>query len=354
MQCVRLEDLPSPSPGREGWPWTKETASLPEVMSDGRPWPAISVIVPSYNQGQFLEETLRSVLLQGYPNIEVLVLDGGSTDNTLEVIHKYESWMAYWVSAKDRGQSDAVNKGLQKAQGDIIAWINSDDTYPPSTFPKVASAIAAQPTPTIVFGDCNFMDGSSQFLSSSPGRFYSHDALVHYWAPPLRGAHGLSQPSVFFLREMVERIGLLDESLHYAMDYDFWVRMSRYYPFRKIEGALANSRLHTGAKSGTQRMNQLNEYIEVCWRYAGRKRDLRALQMWTAQQLMISRVLAGQNTLRSLLHLLYACLWPMTVLQHKTIGILGIALLGSRRFARLLESARRWSRGKSHAFHEFQ
>lgn len=353
MRCPPLRELPPSPVGREGWPWTKESASLPEVMSDGRPWPAISVIIPSYNQGQFLEETLRSVLLQGYPNVEVLVLDGGSTDNTLEVIQKYESWMTYWVSEKDRGQSDAVNKGLQKAQGDIIAWINSDDTYPPSTFPKVASAIAGQPTPSVVFGDCNFVDESSQFLSSSPGRFYSHDALVHYWAPPLRGAHGLSQPSVFFLREMVEKIGFLDESLHYAMDFDFWVRMSQHYPFQKIEGALANCRLHPSAKSGAQQMNQLNEYIEVCWRYAGRKRDLRALQMWTAQQLMISRVLAGQNALRSLLHLLYACLWPTTVLQHKTIGILGIALLGSRRFEGVLESVRRRSRGKRYAPHEY-
>ena len=119
-RCPQLSELPSSPPGKIGWPWTEESSQLPEKMSDGSPWPRISIVTPSYNQGQFIEETIRSVLLQGYPNVEYIIIDGGSTDNSLEIIKKYEPWLAYWVSEPDRGQSHALNKGIQKATGDIF------------------------------------------------------------------------------------------------------------------------------------------------------------------------------------------------------------------------------------------
>ena len=113
MQCPTLSELPSPPPGKTGWPWTEESRRLSSQTPDGRPWPRISVVTPSFNQGKFIEETIRSVLLQGYPNLEYFVFDGGSTDNSVEIIKKYSPWLTYWVSERDNGQSDAINRGLK-------------------------------------------------------------------------------------------------------------------------------------------------------------------------------------------------------------------------------------------------
>ncbi len=115
MNCPSLSNIPSAISFKEGWPWTAGAILLPESMQDGNPWPKISVVTPSYNQGQFLEETIRSVLLQGYPNLEYIVIDGGSTDNSVEIIKKYDSWLTHWVSEEDRGQCHAINKGFTNA-----------------------------------------------------------------------------------------------------------------------------------------------------------------------------------------------------------------------------------------------
>src|SRR5262245_29806610 len=126
MRCPNLSDLPSPPPNRQGWPWTQEGA--PRL--DGTPgecWPRISIVTPSYNQGRFLEETIRSVLLQGYPDLEYIVIDGGSADDSVEIIRKYERWLSFWVSERDRGQVDAINKGLRRCSGVLRNWLNSDD-----------------------------------------------------------------------------------------------------------------------------------------------------------------------------------------------------------------------------------
>jgi len=121
MRCPTLSGLPPPPNDRVGWPWTEATPPAGETLPDGRPWPKISIVTPSYNQGQFIEETIRSVLLQGYPNLEYLIIDGGSTDGSVEIIRKYEPWLAYWVSERDGGQSEAINKGFRRATGEIVA-----------------------------------------------------------------------------------------------------------------------------------------------------------------------------------------------------------------------------------------
>src|SRR5579885_3553995 len=127
MRCPTLAELPPPPAGKTGWPWTIETPALPASRADGSPWPRISIVTPSYNQGQFIEETIRSVLLQGYPDLEYIVIDGGSTDQSVEIIRKYERWLTYWVSEKDRGQAHAINKGFSSVTGELFNWINSDD-----------------------------------------------------------------------------------------------------------------------------------------------------------------------------------------------------------------------------------
>jgi len=127
MRRPNLSDLPKPPKGKTGWPWTDETEQLPVKMSDGSDWPKISIVTSNYNYGHFIEETIRSVLLQGYPNLEYIIVDGGSTDNSVEIIKKYEPWLTYWVSEKDNGQASAINKGFSNASGEIYSWINSDD-----------------------------------------------------------------------------------------------------------------------------------------------------------------------------------------------------------------------------------
>lgn len=158
MQCPSLNELPLPVADKRGWPWTEESLPLPETMADGKPWPRISIVTPSYNQGRFLEETLRSVLLQGYPDLEYIVIDGGSTDESGEIIRKYEAWLTYWVSERDQGQSDAINKGWRRCTGDIIVWLNSDDGYAPNALCEVARAFQANAFPAMVYGQEIVMD----------------------------------------------------------------------------------------------------------------------------------------------------------------------------------------------------
>ncbi|MBM4042010.1 MAG: glycosyltransferase, partial [Planctomycetes bacterium] len=122
MRCPTLSELPPPPAGKTGWPWTEETPRPPEAMPDGSPWPRVTIVTPSYQQGQFLEETLRSVLLQGYPDLEYIVMDGGSTDASVGLIERYSPWLAHWVSERDRGHPHAVNKGMAQATGHILAF----------------------------------------------------------------------------------------------------------------------------------------------------------------------------------------------------------------------------------------
>jgi len=138
MRCPTLYDLPPPPPGKRGWPWTEASVELPDPMPDGQEWPRVSIVTPSYQQGPFIEETIRSVLLQGYPNLEYIVIDGGSTDETVAILRKYEKWIAYWVSEADKGQSEAINKGFAKASGDLFGWLNSDDVYERCAIPIIA------------------------------------------------------------------------------------------------------------------------------------------------------------------------------------------------------------------------
>ena len=130
MQSPRCHDLPSLPAGKAGWPWTKESQRKSVASGDGMPpLPRLSVVTPCYNQESFIEETIRSVLLQGYPDLEYIIIDGGSTDGTLDVIQKYEPWLTHWESKPDRGQSHAINKGWKLATGEMVGWLNSDDIY---------------------------------------------------------------------------------------------------------------------------------------------------------------------------------------------------------------------------------
>ena len=226
MQCPTLSELPTPAPGKTGWPWTEESRRLPSQTAEGHPWPRISVVTPSFNQGDFIEETIRSILLQGYPNLEYIVMDGGSTDNSVEIIKKYSPWLTYWVSERDNGQSDAINRGLKTASGDFATWINSDDLLCKNALVDHASQVGFEAR-TVYVGFCVYIDKNGKPISSHRGRVYSLEDLLRIgtvWRSQVHRGH-IVQPEVLFPRELALSVGGLNTDNHFTMDYEFWGKL---------------------------------------------------------------------------------------------------------------------------------
>lgn len=240
---MNLHELPPPISSRTGWPWTEESTHLPETMPDGSPWPRISIVTPSYNQGQFIEETIRSVLKQGYPNLEYIIIDGGSTDNSVVVIKKYEPWLAYWVSEPDRGQSHAINKGIRQASGNILLWLNSDDLCLPDAFRRVAQAFHTNPASLLVSGQACLIDVQGQIIGELRSQFTSWDDLI------TNPGNMIRQVSTFFSRSIFSELGLIDESLDIAMDTELLIRFTQFHVPLILDEYLTSYRTHTNAKS---------------------------------------------------------------------------------------------------------
>ena len=201
------------------WPWNAEIGD--ERMRDdaGENWPKITIVTPSYNQGEFIEETIRSVLLQNYPNLEYIIIDGGSTDQTVEVIKKYEKWIDYWVSESDRGQSDAINKGFEKATGVYGNWINSDDLLAENALLKLVKHITDD-RKTLYLGKCIQTDKYLGFRDTVSSTIKTMEDLVdlkNYWEK-----HSISQQNVLFSIEEFKNVDGLNVNNHYSMDYELW------------------------------------------------------------------------------------------------------------------------------------
>lgn len=203
-------------------------------------YPRITVITPSFNQGHLIEETINSVLDQNYPDLEYIVIDGGSTDATLEVIKKYEHKIAYWTSEPDGGQSEAINKGLRRATGDIVTWLNSDDLFLPGTLQTIPGLFAGHNAALVHGKTILFGDGIKEQIKAAE----ETDLHVRY----LSGM-AFPQPSSFFKRSVLVEQGLLDESLHYGMDYDFVARIALNCEIVKVDGVFSKYRLHESSKS---------------------------------------------------------------------------------------------------------
>jgi glycosyltransferase involved in cell wall biosynthesis len=206
------------------------------------PWPLVSIITPSYNQAPFLEATILSVLAQDYPRLEYIVVDGGSTDGSQEIIERYTDRLDWWVSEPDLGQTDAINKGFAHAQGEILAWLNSDDTYEPEAVSEAAAYLQAHPEVGLIYGDANFINASAQVV----GRF---DARQTSYTRLRRGGVYIPQQASFFRANLWREIGPLDPSFFFAMDYDLWVRLSARAPIVYHPRLWANFRLHGSAKT---------------------------------------------------------------------------------------------------------
>lgn len=262
LRCPTLQELPPPPPGRTGWPWTEESRQAPERMPDGAEWPLITVVTPTYNQGRFIEETIRSILLQGYPNLEYIIFDGGSTDETLEIIRKYEPWISFWVSERDKGQSDAINKGFNRAHGDIIAWLNSDDTYLPDGMQNIALAFARDPEMGMIYGGCNIVDEEGRLNTLYPSRDFDLKILINAW-------NFIPQPATFFRRDVYKAVGEVDMNLHYSMDRDLWIRIGKQFKVGYITPLVATIRYYDECKTKAISRAGRKERLMICRKYGG-------------------------------------------------------------------------------------
>lgn len=264
MRCPTLNDLPPPPPGKTGWPWTEESPQLPDRMPDGSPWPRISIVTPSYNQGQFIEETIRSVLLQGYPDLGYIVIDGGSTDDSVEIIRKYEPWLAYWVSETDRGQSHALNKGFILAKGDVCAYINSDDVYCKDVFAYVAGAFFDQTDlPLIINFSGFYWDESGNKHESFAQNLRPY---LHVW---LSSEATLFQQSTFWTSELHEKIGGFNEELSFCMDKEFFLKaVFEFGTYKGVGGRpVAGFRLHSESKTSNWEDVMWKENVSLWQKY---------------------------------------------------------------------------------------
>jgi glycosyltransferase involved in cell wall biosynthesis len=241
MDAPELKAFPTPPSGKTGWPWTETTPALPTTMPDGHHWPRISIVTPSYNQGQFIEETIRSVLLQSYPNLEYIIIDGGSTDESVAIIKKYEPWLTYWVSEKDHGQSHAINKGLAHTTGTIFNWINSDDLLLPCALATVAWELTGHDA--LAGAVINFAEDSTELT-------WTLAALVPQAIVEGRPEVVFHQPGFWMRRAYIMGCGGIDRAYHYVFDWDLLIRYLSLYPHIQYTPLpLARFRVHDGSKT---------------------------------------------------------------------------------------------------------
>jgi glycosyltransferase involved in cell wall biosynthesis len=238
MRCPTLAELPPPPPGKTGWPWTEECPQLPDAMPDGRPWPRISIVTPSFNQGAYIEETIRSILLQGYPDLEYIVMDGGSTDGAVDVIRRYAPWLAHWRSEPDRGQADAINKGLALCTGEMFQFINSDDVL----LNACLEAVGRHAPAAVVLGDViNWYPDREHLVRNHA---LSLDLLLDV-------RDRIHHPGFWTRREYAQQIGGFDESLWLYFDLKFMVKYFERFrePVAITKIPFVRFRYHEASKS---------------------------------------------------------------------------------------------------------
>jgi len=224
--------------------------------------PLVSVVTPSFNQGPFLEETISSVLNQDYPHIEYILVDGGSSDESLEIIHRYAARLAWWASEPDRGQTDAINKGFGHARGEILAWLNSDDTYLPGAISSAVTYLQEHPEAGMVYGDANLVDERGVIIGKFPARQTDYRRLR-------RGYVHIPQQAAFFRSNLWRQVAPLDPTFYFAMDYDLWVRLAKLAPLHYHPQLWANFRLHGGAKTSVSDDRCWPEMLRVHRREGG-------------------------------------------------------------------------------------
>jgi glycosyltransferase involved in cell wall biosynthesis len=256
--------FPPPPQGRTGWPWTEgcTAAGQPAEVSM---WPRVTIVTPSYNQGRFLEEAMRSVLLQGYPNLEYIVMDAGSSDGSVEVIRKYEPYLTHWTSERDKGQSDAINRGWRIGTGEIVAWVNADDLYEPGVAFEAVRYLQEHPRAGMVCGSVRIVQArdSRQVLREEIARPRSLAAALNSGAPP-------GTTAAFVRRQALEEVGYLDVRLHYWIDPELWIRIGLKWNLGHIAKPWYRFRAHAESKTRCAIGRFAEETVTSLWKLYGR------------------------------------------------------------------------------------
>jgi glycosyltransferase involved in cell wall biosynthesis len=219
MRCPTLEQLPPPPPGRTGWPWTEASPTLPDAMPGGHPWPRVTIVTPAYNHERFIEETIRSVLLQGYPDLEYFIFDDSSPDRTAEVIRKYGEFLAHWEVQPNQGQSCSINKGLNRCTGEVFNFLSSDDCLAPGALAEVAR-LGTESRAGILIGACSQVDEAGNPIRHLPPWFPGRPSE---FAPS--GRYFVPQPSTFLDVALTKKVGGVRNSLVCVMDWELYLRM---------------------------------------------------------------------------------------------------------------------------------
>ena len=240
--------------------------------------PLVSIITPSYNQAEYLEETIQSVLSQTYSPLEYLIVDGGSTDGSKDILQKYSHHLAWWVSQPDQGQTDAINKGFSHARGEIFAWLNADDLYEPQAVEEAVHFLVHNPQVGMVYGDALLIDKRGVIIGKFPARQTSYNKLR-------RGSVHIPQQAAFFRASVWHEVAPLDTSFYFAMDYDLWVRIAKRYPIRYLPRTWARFRLHEAAKTKRADDRCYPEMLKVHFREGG------SVFSWLVLKAMLRKVL---------------------------------------------------------------
>lgn len=233
---------------------------ITQLLNYSMTLPLVSIITPSFNQAKFLEQTIQSVLNQDYPHIEYIIIDGGSADGSVDIIKKYEDKIRYWVSEQDAGQTEAINKGFAKATGEILAWINSDDSYNPNAISEAVKFLVENPQVGMVYADCNFIDENENVIGKFNAKQTNYQMLR-------RGSAHIPQQTMFFRKQFWSA---LDTTFYFAMDYDLWTRIAKQTEIKYLQGNVwANFRIHTSSKTNVNDMRGWDEMLRVHYRDGG-------------------------------------------------------------------------------------
>ena len=235
-----LKLLPACENGRAGWPWTEETS--PSIYESLAEIPSITIVTPTRNQGNFIEETIRSILLQNYPKLEFIIMDGKSTDYTVQILKKYDSWITHWESKKDNGQTHAINKGFKQAQGDLINWVNSDDILAKNGLFNLIIGFNTYPEAALIHGQSITILENGQLEKYCPSGYPDFD--LEYL-----GSFPFLQPASFYKKNVLNHIGFLDESFDFTMDRDLFIRIALNYKIQYIDAPIAYFRVQPDAKT---------------------------------------------------------------------------------------------------------
>jgi glycosyltransferase involved in cell wall biosynthesis len=257
-----VSELPTPPKGKKGFPWDKASPQTVKFLDGGEDWPVISIVTPSFNQEEYLEKTIRSVILQGYPNLEYFIIDGNSSDQSLEIIKRYQTWLSDWVQEPDNGQSEAINKGLMLASGEVFHWLNSDDYLLPGALINIAQFSRQCKDAAAWVGVCRRVSPDGKLLSTVIPRNLSQAGIADWSRKGF-----FYQPACFFSAQAWQEVGPLDESLQIAMDLDLWLRLADWGEFAVTDQVLAEAVIHPEAKTQRKRSAMQAETIYLQVKY---------------------------------------------------------------------------------------